>query len=67
MNGSLKFHLGARVWLKIDPEIPGLVTGLITRPTGYQYLVTWSDERGSEDTHYDIELTSEPEPERETA
>lgn len=58
MSGSLKFHLGDKVWLKIDPECPGLVTGLVTRPGGYQYLVTWADSR-EEESHYDIELTDE--------
>jgi hypothetical protein len=37
---------------------PGMVTGIIARPTGVMYLVVWADTR-EEVQHYGIELESD--------
>ena len=37
-----------------DPEGRGIITGIVTRPKGYQYLVTWEDRE--EKPHYEPEL-----------
>jgi hypothetical protein len=51
------FSLGQIVYHRCAPEEPGVVTGILQRPTGYSYYVTWGDR--TEAAHYDIELTTE--------
>lgn len=56
---TVKFKLGDIVYRKVDPEDKGMITGIIFRPTGVLYGVSWKD--GEETTCYDIELTTHPE------
>jgi len=54
----VKFQLGETVYLVLSTEKPGMVTGILFRPNGVSYLVTWAD--GIEEKyHFDIELTRE--------
>lgn len=61
MNRSLplpKFPIETPVYLKVDTEGgAGTVTGLLIRPHGLVYMVTWAD--GEERQHYEFELTQE--------
>lgn len=52
------FPLQATVYHRVRPGVAGMVTGIIVRPTGLQYLVTWGEDL-EEFTHYEIELTDE--------
>lgn len=52
-----RFRLGTTVYHRLDPEVPGLVTGITYRPTGICYLVTWPSL--SETSCYEMELTDE--------
>ena len=54
---SVKFNLGEIVYMVIKPEQAGMITGLLFRPFGVLYFVTWGG--ANETTHYDIELTTE--------
>lgn len=54
---SVKFSLGEKVYLVVDPDEQGMVTGILFRPHGVSYCVTWGN--ADETTHYDIELTAE--------
>jgi hypothetical protein len=55
---STRWNLGKVLWLKIEPDMKGLLTGLIVRPEcPPHYLVTWNS--GDETMHYGIELTDE--------
>ncbi len=58
MSDACKFHLEDLVYSRLDPEARGIVTGIVTRPTGFQYLITWNDRE--ETTCFACELTSEP-------
>ena len=51
------FSLGQIVYHRIVANEAGIITGLLIRPTGITYGVTWSDME--EVFHYDIELSSE--------
>lgn len=55
---AAKFDLGDVVYHRapIDRE-RGIVTGLLVRPTGVLYYVTWANK--TECSHFEIELTSE--------
>lgn len=60
------FQIGDIVWSKVvkdDDGQPkrGMITGILVRPTGCIYYVTWCDDH--ESLHYAIELT-EQEPEK---
>lgn len=55
-SDSALFNLGDIVYMVVDQEGPGMVTGIVFRPHGITYLVTWGDSH--ETSHYDIELTS---------
>lgn len=54
---AVKFDLEEIVYLRIDPEATGIVTGIIYRPTGTMYMVTWGI--SNEQHHYACELTRE--------
>lgn len=54
---ALKFHLGQTVYLAVNAEQQGMVTGILFRPNGFAYYVTFAD--GQERTHYEMELTAE--------
>jgi hypothetical protein len=56
-NDTVKFTLEEIVYLKIDEDAKGIVTGIIYRPTGTMYMVTWG--MGNEQHHYACELTTE--------
>lgn len=59
MTISPKFPIGATVYLRVAPEQPGMVTGIILRPgNAITYLVAFGDEV-QERYCYDIELTDE--------
>lgn len=51
------YDFGDMVRLRVCPEEAGMVTGLMFRPDGYKYFVTWGN--GNESVHYQIELTTE--------
>ena len=53
---SIKFSIGEIVYFRLSGD-PGLVTGILFRPTAVIYYV--STESGSERTAYDIELSAE--------
>ena len=55
---SLLFSLGQTVYLKIDTEETGMITGILFRPNGPTYAVTWASNL-EESFHYDIELTTD--------
>lgn len=55
---TLTYALGQTVYLKLKPDIAGMVTGILFRPYGHMYLVTWSSDI-SERYHFDLELTKE--------
>ena len=59
-----RFAYGAYVYHKTCGDEVGLVTGLIYRPTGLLYEVTWG--RGDTSPHHEIELTLEQPALRET-
>jgi hypothetical protein len=53
-----KFRLGDVVYHKLcKDKWPGIVTGLLVRPTGTHFFVAWGD--NTESQHYDLELTAE--------
>ncbi len=53
------FYNGQIVWLKVNPEVSGMVTGVVTRPGGsIQYLVTNSTDL-EERFHFPCELSAE--------
>lgn len=54
---KVKFTLGQTVYLAIHGASVGMVTGIVFRPVGVTYYVTWSD--FSERSHYACELTDE--------
>ncbi len=55
---SVKFELGQIIYSKIAPELTGQITGILFRPNGVMYLVTWSDDL-EEKYHHEIELTAD--------
>lgn len=57
MPDQVKFNFGDMVYRKVNPDTAGIVTGIVFRPTGTAYLVTWGD--GEETPCYDFELTTE--------
>lgn len=58
MTDRVRFHLGGIVYFRLAPSEPGIVTGILFRPTGPLYYVVF--ENRSETLHYEIELTDEP-------
>jgi hypothetical protein len=58
MNEGIRFHLGQVVYSALDDEDRGLVTGILFRPAGHVYYVTWGATK-QENLHYDFELKAE--------
>lgn len=56
-SDSVSFQLGEIVYFRVDDEKKGIVTGIVYRPDGVAYMVTWND--GNEQTHFACELTQE--------
>jgi hypothetical protein len=54
---GVKFALGEIVYLRVEPSEAGIVTGIMFRPSGVCYYVSWS--KTTEQQHYDIELQRE--------
>lgn len=52
------YECGQIVYLKVDTERVGMVTGEMKRPNGYVYYVTWEDLE--ETPHFGVELTIDP-------
>lgn len=59
MLPKISFALGTRVYLKLNAEDAGIITGIIIRVNGVLYFVSWGDR--SETTHYEMELQTEKE------
>lgn len=56
---TLRYKLEQPVWFKLDREKEGIVTGILFRPSGVCYKVTWEDM--DEIDHFECELTASPE------
>jgi len=56
-SDAVKFTLQDIVYLRLNPEVKGVVTGILFRPHGVLYFVSWEGE--PEGSHYDFELTKE--------
>lgn len=55
---STRWDLGEILWLKVNPEMKGMVTGIILRSGPLiSYLIAWND--GEETAHYEMELVDE--------
>ena len=54
---SVKFNHGDIVYLKVNPDEAGMITGILFRPHSITYFITWGN--ANETTHYDVELTKE--------
>jgi hypothetical protein len=50
----MKFKIGDIVVSAVNHAERGMITGIVTRLRGHQYLVTWSDH--CETFHYEMEL-----------
>jgi len=62
----LTYDIGDVVYHRLaDERRRGLVTGVLLRPTGQSYLITWPDQ--GESSHYAIELSSEFVPDYEVS
>lgn len=55
---ALSFAMSQIVYLKIDPEEKGMVTGILFRPGGCSYAVTWASSI-EESFHYEMELVAD--------
>jgi hypothetical protein len=54
---KVEYELGEIVHYKVDDEQVGVITGIIYRPDGVAYMVTWEDK--DERTHFACELIRE--------
>lgn len=61
---TVKFQIGEEVYLKVCSDTAAMVTGILFRPSGVIYKVTWPS--AAETDHYDIELTKEKRFDHET-
>lgn len=52
------FEIGDTVFLRLHPEDPGMVTGVLHRPSGVTYAIAWANDK-TERWHYAIELTDD--------
>lgn len=57
MRDTCKFEIAQQVYLKADNDMVGIVTGILFRPSGIEYCVSWKSL--TEKWHYDIELVAE--------
>jgi hypothetical protein len=55
-SDTLRFSLGQRVWFALNDEEHGIITGIMFRPSGVVYYVTWADK--SESNHFEAELAA---------
>lgn len=58
MADTIKFSLGDIVYHVLEQDKAGVVTGIMYRPIGVIYYITWKKD-ASECSHYDVELSSE--------
>lgn len=58
MKDTVKYSLGDTVYLALNSEKFGMVTGILYRNNGVSYLVTWEHDMG-ERYHNEIELAKE--------
>jgi len=58
ITDGVKFNLGETVYLMLDRDKSGMITGITFRPSSVMYLVAWTHDF-SERSHFDIELTTE--------
>lgn len=58
MSDQVKYEIGQIVYAKVKSDIVGQVTGILFRPHGVMYAITWASDQ-NEKWHYDIELTAE--------
>jgi hypothetical protein len=56
-SDAVRYKWGQVVHLKVDEDQSGVITGIIYRPDGHAYLVTWHD--FTERTHFECELITE--------
>ncbi len=56
-NDTVKFALEEIVYLRIDEDAKGIITGILYTPIGVMYMVTWGI--GNEQRHYASEITNE--------
>jgi hypothetical protein len=62
----LAYDIGEVVYHRLaDERCRGLVTGILVRPTGQSYFVTWPDQ--GESAHYAFELSLEYVPDYEAS
>jgi hypothetical protein len=54
MKDQVEFELGEIVFRKTEPEISGMVTGILFRPNGIMYYCKFSTE--DENQFYNVEL-----------
>ena len=52
-----KFDIGQKVYLIVDADVVGMVTGIMYRQNNISYIVSWNDHE--ETYHYDFELATE--------
>lgn len=58
MKDVVKFQIGQTVYHKLNSEHPGIVTGILFRPSSVIYIITWGCDK-NEKYHYDVEITEE--------
>lgn len=58
-SDTLTFSIGQTVYLAISPDEVGMITGIVFRPNGHQYAVSWASSM-DETIHFEMELTAEP-------
>jgi hypothetical protein len=55
---KVSWDFGQVVWLKVEPEMKGMITGFVLRKDSpVAYFVTWND--AEETLHFAMELTDE--------
>jgi hypothetical protein len=57
MDAGVKFAFGQVVWHKTNAKRAGVVTGIITRESGFTIMVNWGEDGEAE--HFACELTTE--------
>lgn len=53
----VKYNIGDIVYLKLNSELAGMITGILFRQGCVQYYVSWGN--ANETMHYDVELTNQ--------
>lgn len=57
-SDAIRYHLGQIMYLRIKPDAAGMITGILIRPNGHLYEVTWANDMANR-WHYEMELTPE--------